>query len=64
VWGAGDPLTRRLLRCGSNWIYCDSHARWAKLANSLGPWDAWNDKEGLNPALKDLPKHNKVTGCQ
>jgi hypothetical protein len=50
--------------CGNNWIYCDSHARWAKLASTLAPWDAWNDKEGPNRYLKDLPKHNKVTGCQ
>jgi prepilin-type N-terminal cleavage/methylation domain-containing protein len=50
--------------CGNNWIYCDTHARWAKLASTLAPWDAWNDKEGPNLYLKDLPKHNKVTGCQ
>jgi len=50
--------------CGNNWIYCDSHARWAKLASTLAPWDAWNDKEGPNPYLQHLPRHNKITGCQ
>jgi type II secretory pathway pseudopilin PulG len=49
--------------CGNTWIYCDTRARWAKLASTLTPWDAWNDKEGPNPYLKDLPRHNKVTGC-
>jgi prepilin-type N-terminal cleavage/methylation domain-containing protein len=50
--------------CGNNWVYCDTHARFAKLASTLAPWDAWNDKEGPNPFLKDLPKHNKVSGGQ
>jgi prepilin-type N-terminal cleavage/methylation domain-containing protein len=50
--------------CGNNWIYCDTHARWAKLASTLAPWDAWNDKEGPNPYLQQLPRHNKITGCQ
>jgi prepilin-type N-terminal cleavage/methylation domain-containing protein len=50
--------------CGNTWVYCDGHAKWAKLASTLVPWDAWNDKEGPNPYLKDLARHNKVTGCQ
>jgi prepilin-type N-terminal cleavage/methylation domain-containing protein len=50
--------------CGNNWVYADSHAKWAKLASTLAPWDAWNDKEGPNQYLKSLASHNKVTGCQ
>jgi prepilin-type N-terminal cleavage/methylation domain-containing protein len=50
--------------CGNTWLYSDTHAKWAKLASTLAPWDAWNDKEGPNPYLKDLPKHDKFTGCQ
>jgi prepilin-type N-terminal cleavage/methylation domain-containing protein len=50
--------------CGNTWVFCDGHAKWARLASTLAPWDAWNDKEGPNPYLKNLPQHNKVTGCQ
>jgi hypothetical protein len=50
--------------CGNVWVYADSHAKWAKLVSTLTPWDAWNDKEGPNPYLKNLAQHNKVTGCQ
>jgi prepilin-type N-terminal cleavage/methylation domain-containing protein len=50
--------------CGNIWVYADSHAKWAKLVSTLTPWDAWNDKEGPNPYLKNLAQHNKVTGCQ
>jgi prepilin-type N-terminal cleavage/methylation domain-containing protein len=50
--------------CGNTWVYCDSHAKWAKLVSTLTPWDAWNDKEGPNQYLTKLPQHNKATGCQ
>src|SRR5262245_44062238 len=43
--------------CGNTWVYCDSHAKWAKLVSTLTPWDAWNDKEGPNQYLKNLDKH-------
>jgi prepilin-type N-terminal cleavage/methylation domain-containing protein len=50
--------------CGNTWIFCDGHAKWSKLVSTLAPWDAWNDKEGPNQYLKNLPAHNKYTGCQ
>jgi prepilin-type N-terminal cleavage/methylation domain-containing protein/prepilin-type processing-associated H-X9-DG protein len=50
--------------CGNNWVFCDGHAKWTKLASTLIPWDAWNDREGPNPYLKQLAQNSKVTGCQ
>jgi prepilin-type N-terminal cleavage/methylation domain-containing protein len=51
--------------CGNNWVYADSHAKFAKLSQTLQPWDAWNDKDGPNPNIKSLgpTKHGKYTGC-
>jgi prepilin-type N-terminal cleavage/methylation domain-containing protein len=51
-------------QCGNDWVYADCHAKFTRLSATLQPWDAWNDKEGPNPYLKDLPKHNTITGCQ
>jgi prepilin-type N-terminal cleavage/methylation domain-containing protein len=52
-------------QCGNNWVYADSHAKFAKLSATMQPWDAWNDKEGPNPYIKNLgpTKHGKYTGC-
>jgi prepilin-type N-terminal cleavage/methylation domain-containing protein len=52
-------------QCGNNWVYADSHAKYAKLSATLQPWDAWNDKDGPNQYLKSLgpTKHGKYTGC-
>jgi len=52
-------------QCGNNWVYADSHAKYARLSATLQPWDAWNDKDGPNQYLKSLgpTKHGKYTGC-
>jgi prepilin-type N-terminal cleavage/methylation domain-containing protein len=50
--------------CGNTWVFCDGHAKWAKLVQTMTPWDAWNDREGPNPQIQNLPKHDKIVGCQ